>query len=52
MNAFHVHNQNRAIACQRWLEGTGTSMRLVKDRRAKDAWKLLKRHSYACASDE
>jgi 1,4-alpha-glucan branching enzyme len=29
VNAFHVHNQNRVIAFQRWLEGTGQDVIVV-----------------------
>ncbi len=29
VNAFHVHNQNRVIAFQRWLEGTGQDVVVV-----------------------
>lgn len=29
VNAFHVHNENRVIAFQRWLEGTGRDVIVV-----------------------
>jgi 1,4-alpha-glucan branching enzyme len=29
LNAFHVHNQNRVIAFQRWLDGTGQDIIVV-----------------------
>jgi len=37
VNAFHVHNQNRVIAFQRWLDGSGQDV-IVVATLAEDTW--------------